>query len=1245
MRKKITLALLSLLLVPLGMMAQNVTVEPSTGSLVVALTEGTEVGFTGGWGALWRHEQLPLSFTVSDYVDLTDGGEVARPAGNLYNKDGKLVVLGGQSPLNGYMVLSLPKGYRFTGYKMVLVNDNIGVDFPGYGTIGGIEKSFYETDRNYDYSNYIARAEDENDNWTMASSNEPNTEYVIERTSVTDDDMSNQLYFVLRLHAQNSYAVLTIKSFEVYFTAEGNFTADVKPVAGGTARSVVQSPFKTSKMDIGDLKRETKTVNGVTRTFFAYNYHNVRDLDGYTYLYQSDAVTDGEPVEGDEAKHIYPVVVDDKNQYAFGEGTYYVETPVTIHTQSGLEAPVGYRIVGAKFTPLWGTETSEDTETRTSYYIKYTSEGTDYYLNDQLHFTINKFAWSYNTNTRGLYIGSGDNIRYLACTGSGDTRTVSFSTNPNGNWNLEVFTRNGNTYIGWSEWNSMFAQRQGYLIGTTNSSQTVTMQRSNGAPSNAALFVSETETITIPAYKPGTYTLNIYKKTGGEGTANIQKSIEISSAQDADLGKAYDMGELNNDAVKFSITNLETGKQALVAISLELQALNPYIDQMNIVCHDTHNQLSLTQSFSADNFKVSGGSFKFYIPDEFKNELLTFTFSDLYSKYGDNTYYSDNAALQKNGFARYSFVTSDYFTPINGNGNDGLYAAAYNPNATYQSKVVTSSAGNIRFKFNNAEDLVSSAEGTGHLEENPFSVADYIGSANPDATDGKPVGAFIPCQLKANSTTEKSGTYYVLTADETRYNIAPTKAWQHRSYAFYRMEIELVANTYSPKLTWNKVYNEANTAYYKDGDAQSDMFGLELATTDSQTGADVVGYLTSNEIHNAITSALGSTGAPTATDQILYVDASNLYSVISSASKEDDPTTTDVDESSLSLPELKNSLAPNALFYLPERTTSTLDNFAFKTASGTFRAGKDIVLTDRKPFYAPYDIQVDAANYAKYTRDITWNKDWDYTKLATVILPYALDVTSGRHEEPSEISSSSFTLSKMTTMSHDKSETAQMLDYYKQGKALFETIDGDKSVPNVPYMVEIYNTAGKDIPFTASQKGALVVATTGNGNYEGESLNGTIGTIGYSFLNQGGYSGMKLDAHNNDNNPGYFYFAAGKFVNSKNLNKKKNFVWVYPFRSYYSYTSSNPAKYMVSFDVTFDSDEIDGIAEIASRPDMLVKTGKGVITVGTATENQVRIYGLNGVNVVSDNLNCGDERTYAVPSGVYVVNGVKVIVK
>ncbi|MBQ4299971.1 MAG: DUF4430 domain-containing protein, partial [Lachnospiraceae bacterium] len=45
---KITLALLSLLLVPLAMMAQDVTISPSTGSLMAALTQEGESGSAAG---------------------------------------------------------------------------------------------------------------------------------------------------------------------------------------------------------------------------------------------------------------------------------------------------------------------------------------------------------------------------------------------------------------------------------------------------------------------------------------------------------------------------------------------------------------------------------------------------------------------------------------------------------------------------------------------------------------------------------------------------------------------------------------------------------------------------------------------------------------------------------------------------------------------------------------------------------------------------------------------------------------------------------------------------------------------------------------------------------------------------------------------------------------------------------------------------------------------------------------------
>lgn len=1189
-------------------LAQSVTVEPSTGNLIVALTEGDEVGFTGGWGALWRHEQLPLSFTVADYVDLTEGGEIARPAGNLYDKNGQLVVLGGQSPLNGYMVLSLPKGYRFTGYKMVLVNDNIGVEFPGYGTIGGIQKSFYETNKNFDYENYIARAETANHTWTMAASNEPNTEYVIERTSLTDDDMSNQLYFCLRLHAQRSYAVLTIKSFEVYFTAEGNFSTDIQPADVGTARSVVMSPFKTSKIDIGEMKRETKTVDGVTRTFFAYNYNNVRDLDGYTYLYQSDAITDGVAVEGTEDKHIYSVKVDGKNQYAFGEGTYYMESPTTIHTQSGLEAPVGYRIVGAKFTPLWGTETQGGTETRTHYYVTYTSGGTTYYLNDQLHFTTNKFAWSYDENTSGLYMGSGDNIRYLACTGSGDTRTVTTSSDPNGNWNLEVFTRNGNTYLGWSEWNTfMGGQRQGYVTGTTSSSQTVSMVRYNGAPSNAARVTSETETVTIPAYKPGTYTLNVYDKTGKNPHA-----IEISGATDSDLNEPYDMGKLNNDAVKFSISGLQEGKQALVAITVEMQALNPYINSMDIVCKDPTEQLRLTQTFTAENFMVSGGSFKFYIPadPQYATADMSFSFENLWSKDGDETYEGEGK-----GFARYSFVSSPYFATVDGNGDDGLYDDAYDPELASTTKIYATNVGNIRFKFNNAEDLGANTQGTGHLEENPFSVSAYLGSEDPDGSEE--TGAFDQIVLNASKPNQKSDIAYLFTADETRYNIAPTTAWQHRSYAFYRMDVELEARSYTPELTWENLYDE--TCYAdkdendKDIDASKSMWGVKLGTLD-ENNQKVEGYLSVGEIAQSIADAFTSAGTnhPTSQDQILYVDASDLKTIVSSQDEDGNPVTVE---------SINALLAPNSLFFLPKNMTSTADNIAYKTTSGSFNAGRNIVLTDRKPFYSPYDIQVGAApNYAMYTRDITWAKNGNVTN-ASIIVPFEIGVNKeGLHDDGE---GNKFYVHQIAG-TNCLSDTPELdIDNIHMLPVKGVT----KTDPNTPYVVKVESVAeteGDAKPsFIVKQTGALVKATTGmNSNYEfaGTPGSGVDTKASVTFTPTGSFSGKKLAKASNN----VYYFANNMFLDIKTLTYSSD-LYVYPFRAYFRTSGSAAKKLNIFYGENFDT---TGINRLDEEP-MTVDPNAPVYDVyGRKIANSVR-------EIAGKKL----------PRGIYVVNGAKFNVK
>jgi len=125
--------------------AQNVTISPSSGNLIAALTYENEVGFQNGWSALWRHKQLPLTLHVSDKPDLTTSGVLKDPAGNIrLDTDRNLYVLMGGSSVTTHMSFSLPKGFRFTGYRMVMLNDMNGKNYGGF-RLQGINKRMYET--------------------------------------------------------------------------------------------------------------------------------------------------------------------------------------------------------------------------------------------------------------------------------------------------------------------------------------------------------------------------------------------------------------------------------------------------------------------------------------------------------------------------------------------------------------------------------------------------------------------------------------------------------------------------------------------------------------------------------------------------------------------------------------------------------------------------------------------------------------------------------------------------------------------------------------------------------------------------------------------------------------------------------------------------------------------------------------------------------------------------------------------
>ena len=905
MRKRFTLALLSLLLVPLGMMAQSVTVEPTTGKLIAAKTGGSEAGFARGWSSMWRHEQLPLTLTVSDAENLNAGGEVAVPAGNISLYNSQLVLAGGPDP-DCYFVLSLPKGYRITGYRLVLLNNLNGKNVNSL-SVGSTTKIVYETDNKYNidapkatgefYANNEATGENE------MGGEDDSRDYVIARNSMNKDDMGNQLYFRIH-HGDYAYYAVRIKSFEVLFTAEGAFDAEVVPVEVGQASSYVSAPFTASKTDIGAITRNPTGTYG--QYYYSYDYLNVQDYAASMAVYQKDAVSDGKPADVGN-KNITPVKVDDQNLYAFGNDTYYVESPIAVLGQSGTAIPVGYRITSARFNYLWGSKTSSSSKTMNACYITGSNRySNNAYLSDNLEFTTTRTEWQIDEKGN-IYRMNNGKKRIISCYGSGDHRYLTYSSDEDARWNLRR-SSDGRIYYESDSHNFYYLQYITYnrYEGYREYAPGVVKQSSDYYYSNyrANSEIHNGITINYPAFNPGAYTINVYDKTG----KNVVFTKKVNGASDVDA-EGYELDSLNNDAVKFSITGLEDGKQALVKVTLSLEQLNPYIDNMNIVCHDPTNTLELSIPFTAENFRVSGGKFTFYIPEEYKEKDLTFTFDDLYSKSGDKTYYTDNASLKKDGNARYSFVTSEYFEAVDGKGDGGLYDNNYDPDASYTKKIVTSTAGNIRFKFNNAENLSNTGgqSGTSYLEETPFSVSAYIGSKDPD--NSTETGKFDVMKLNASGKNglSKSDTYYVFVADETRYNIAPTTAWQHRWYAFYRMDIDLEAKTYQPDFKWEKVYDK--TCFNKNGQATTDpMWGLTLGTKDGNTKVD--GYLTVKEISDAIDAAMEKEGCPANKNQILYVDGSELVSILSSAGK--------------TLQQLKNDLAPNCLFYLPKGTTSTL---------------------------------------------------------------------------------------------------------------------------------------------------------------------------------------------------------------------------------------------------------------------------------------------------------------------------------
>ncbi len=710
--------------------------------------------------------------------------------------------------------------------------------------------------------------------------------------------------------------------------------------------------------------------------------------------------------------------------------------------------------------------------------------------------------------------------------------------------------------------------------------------------------------------------LYVYDKEG-----NTKVTIPISGKGSKPL---YD---LNNDAI---IIGVKGGKVALVNFEVKLQALNPYIDQMTVVLSDTYKGKNIrqTRTFTADDFSVGGDTFKFYLPTGCINDPLTITFEDLYSKYGDDTYDHTNKPGTSN--SRYNFVMSQHHQKFT---NDNIYndpddeaksgtleSARIKDDENVRTKVGI--VGNQAFRFNNADELASHE---GYLTEYPFTLDKYAKQTKPGKGEFVVAGFNKDDVVDAKQWQEK--TFYVFTTDETRYNIAPTTATQHRFYAFYEMVVQVLCDDYKPSIEFIPIYEKTLTDNGTSQPDESPYFGVKVTgpkdkVVDSPLASDVATY---KAISEAVAKGDDET-VPKTLGQILYVDLSGLNGVYHS-----EETGT---YALKSFNELKGKLARNALIFLPANSTDRYDNFAYAKkgeVAGSFQSANNIILTDKSPFYTPYTIQVDAANYATYKRLRTAASE-DLVKKATVVLPFTMKVENGKHKNDTE-DGFEFNLRYLKRLKTQSGTDQYGTDGVDEGTGNFVLIEGTETKANYPYMVEVTSANGSDYSFIAAQKGSNIVATPET--ITGESAAG--------LTNTGTYSGVKLPTTKS-----FYYFTKNKYVASKTAKERYNEIYVQPFRAYY--VDPTAGSKLSMFEIVYDEiDEDEGlvtdITTARARGPLTVVTGKGFMTLTAAEDVTVTVFNTQGTMIANTMLKAGERHYISVPAGVYVVNRNKVIVK
>lgn len=1167
-------AILILTMICGGLCAQTVSISPKTGNVISASSYGSEQ-HEAGYGGAWVHNQLPMTLLNSDESTLTDNGLMAKHANNVGVVDGYMVFASGATSTTiNHMSLSLPKGYRFTSYKIVM----------DYASNSATQSTFKEM--NSSFSSTLA----------SVSVKQNDKGVVIQRTSLNASDMGNILYFKQE-HSENEIARVKITSFVVTFECTEKFDENLKPGVTTLTSGVscLALPFQTQRVDLGPITQ--KTVNNYKS--YKYDYGKVQDLKADFLLYDNAGIVDGAAKPETAGDGCIASIYDGGTYTYIGlkNNTYWLETPTDAVAQGKVNIPVGYRIVGARL--VYENNITENIKEGDNIYI---TDGKDNYMNASLKFTANKVLWYYDAYGK-LSTNSGNSTVYLR-------------HKRNWSWSLSSYTYSLET-TNKSDQASAFNTDGTRLFYVSGNDSHIISFDSDG---NAVYDVTQSNAIAINSAATSadnSFTVRMFDKTGN----NVAQKVAVN--KDNPTGDIV-LEKLNNDAIKFQIEGLAGDQLAYVCLQVQLEALNPYIDKMDISCTQPSGEKKLKNQYLADDFTIgTNGKVDFAVPTNFGTTGLRFAFEGLHHKNADETY-GDPTVVGKH--SRYHFVKSYYYDLIGENLQAHRSDAA---DYDYTKKIEVKVAGTKAFKCNNSDIFKAgtTGDGTHYYVENRYSNAAYN-------TQG---GTWQEMLVNNGDDYVKR---YLVVCDETRYNIAPTTTPRHAFYAYYSTDLKLTTVNYVPELTYTKVYKDAVVPNTYDANYYVGV-KVSLKDTHNQPIAAGQGYVYAKQIIDKIAEDITNKkeNAPVDTKHILYFDASNINSLLFS----------DADPTWGTLADLKAQLGDNALLYMPEGVTANLKNVVTKSLSGDdFVSENDIELVDQQPFFAPYSIRLNAANEVVYKRKVTLNHN-ETKKWVSLMLPFtvAVDTKTGSYVQTKD--NCAFTFYTMNT-DNTFSNAQETGEYIYEADAHFSPFTGQfVTQPNKAYVVSIdqmEETNSDKVLFVVRQSGSTIEATPATLTQpliQGETATGKIKGEATTLVNYGSYCGVKVPKTD-----GIFYFNKDKFISSLLLDERFHDVYVLPFRSYYAcQNGANNVRYLnISLEPNTETSWIDNATETATTSaGFMFSAETGKLTITATKDLRTNIRNINGQTIDTTSLKAGETRTVALPSGIYMVNGTKVVVR